>query len=284
MVLLLVLIVVAMIALAGFAFAELMLTENKAVHLHGDELRLDCAIASGIEMLKSFCEQPPLRQSAAGGTYNNPAQFRAVPLLPDDRRSRGPTHRVRFSIVVPKVEGEEAGGGLRFGVENESGKLHLASLLRWDEQQPGSGRKALMNFPGMTEAVADAILDWIDADAQPREMGAESDYYASLPRPYASRNGLPECLEELLLVKGVTREMLFGSDSNYNGPIEPDVRGDARRPTGSAAQSAVIIPWASLVTLYSGQRNVTSDGRPRVDLNGMDLARLQSQLREAVGA
>ena len=46
MVLVFVLIVVAMIALAGFSFAELMLTENKAAHLHGDSLALEQAISS----------------------------------------------------------------------------------------------------------------------------------------------------------------------------------------------------------------------------------------------
>ena len=51
-VLVLVLIVVMIIALAGFSFVELMLTENKATHLHTDELRLQHAIGSGVEYLK----------------------------------------------------------------------------------------------------------------------------------------------------------------------------------------------------------------------------------------
>ena len=101
MVLLLVLIVVVMIALAGFSFAELMLTENKATHLHGDELRLEQAIGSGVEMLKLFCEQPPAKQSEAGGAFNNPTLFRGIPLIPDDRSQRVPTRQLRFSIVAP---------------------------------------------------------------------------------------------------------------------------------------------------------------------------------------
>ena len=100
--------------------------------------------------------------------------------------------------------------------------LHLADVLRWDQQQPGSGRKALMNFPGMTEAVADAILDWIDADPSRARRGRENDYYAGWNSPMPRETRLPECLEELLLVKGVTRELLFGADANYNHQIDPD--------------------------------------------------------------
>jgi hypothetical protein len=287
MVLVLVLIVVVMIALAGFSFAELMLTENKATHLHGDELRLEQAIGSGVEFLKWLCEQPAEKQNLAGGLYDNPTLLRGIPLQPEDRSARRVAkHQAHFSVIAPRMQGDEL-TGICFGVENESGRLHLADLLRWDQQQPGSGRKALLNFPGMTAAVADAILDWIDADPQPREMGAETDYYAGLDPPYAPRNGLPECLEELLLIKGVTRELLFGADANYNHLIEPEElarassheRAASQRP---ASQGAAITPWASLLTLYSGQRNLTSDGRPRVDLNGMDLTKLFQQLIEAL--
>ena len=283
MVLVLVLIVVMMIALAGFSFAELMLTENKATHLHGDELRLEQAIGSGVELLKLFGEQSSAKQLEAGGAFNNPTLFRGIPLIPDDRSLRVPTHQVRFSIVAPLLEEEQA-GGIRFGVENESGRLHLADLLRWDQQQPGSGRKALMNFSNMTEAIADAILDWMDSDAQPRALGAETDYYLGLERPYAPRNGLPECLEELLLVKGVTRELLFGSDANYNHQIDPEELVESRSNARSTSPTTAPVPWASLLTIYSGQRNLTSEGRPRIDLNGMDLMKLQTQLTEALDA
>ena len=283
MVLLLVLIVVMMITLAGFSFTESMQTENKAAHLNGDQLQLDQAIASGVEFLKFFCEQPPSKQIEAGGMSNNLTLFHRIPLVPDDRAGKTPMNPLRFSIVAPNIVEGQA-DGIRCGVENESRRLHLADLLRWEQEQPGSGRLALMNFPGMTEAVADAILDWIDSDSQSRSQGAESDYYAGLDRPYAPRNGLPETLEELLLVKGVTRELLFGFDTNYNYQIDPEEIVKASSASGPASPSNEIVPWASLLTLYSGQRNWTSDGQPRIDLNSMDLVNLQSQLTEALDA
>ena len=43
------------------------------------------------------------------------------------------------------------------------------------------------------------------------DYGAESSYYQSLEKPYACRNGPIRYIEELLLIKGVTPQLLFGS-------------------------------------------------------------------------
>jgi general secretion pathway protein K len=70
-------------------------------------------------------------------------------------------------------------------------------------------------FPvkGETEArsIIDAIVDWIDEDTVESEYGAESSYYKSLKKPYDCRNKPIQYIEELLLVKGITPELLFGS-------------------------------------------------------------------------
>jgi general secretion pathway protein K len=59
------------------------------------------------------------------------------------------------------------------------------------------------------EELADAILDWVDADDLHRGRGAERDWYErrGLPLP---RNSPVLQLRELLLVRGVTHELLFG--------------------------------------------------------------------------
>jgi general secretion pathway protein K len=65
------------------------------------------------------------------------------------------------------------------------------------------------------QEIADCILDWIDADDLHRSRGAERDYYDQhrLPPP---RNAPLMQLEELLLVKGVTRDILYGG-GRYKG-------------------------------------------------------------------
>ncbi len=152
---------------------------------------------------------------------DNPQTFRGVLVLNDENAWGA----ARFSIVSPRLEGGEA-PGLRFGVENESARLNLAVLLDWDQRRPGAAKEALLALPGMTETIADAILDWLDSDSQPRPFGAEADDYQGRGMPYAPRNGVPQCLEELLLVRGVTRAAFSGHRCK---PQSPDRRQRARR-------------------------------------------------------
>jgi len=72
------------------------------------------------------------------------------------------------------------------------------------------------------DTIVDSILDWRDADNLHRLNGAEEDYYQSLPKPYSCKDGPFDTVEELLMVKGVTPEMLYGSkeDSKYKGIAE----------------------------------------------------------------
>ncbi len=285
LVLVLVLIVVMMVALAGFTFAELMLTENKAARLNGEQLRLQQAIHSGVEHIKQFVEQPRATRDAAGGPHNNPRLFQAMPLEPELRDPGASANRLRFSVVAPasgEIPSQTLSPGIRFGLENESGRLHLADVLRYEQQTPGAGKDALLKLPGMTEAIAEAILDWIDPDSQPRPLGAEGDFYEGLEKPYSPRNGLPDCLEELLLVKGVTRELLFGGDANYNRILEPGENVPASRQT-RAASIGPAEPWSWFLTLYSAQGNRDMQGQPRINLNSMHLVELHQRLTAAVG-
>ncbi len=75
----------------------------------------------------------------------------------------------------------------------------------------------------MTEDVANAIMDWLDADDEVREPNsAESSTTAALPTPYEPTNGPIQSVEELLLVQGVTPTLLFGADTNRNGLLDAD--------------------------------------------------------------
>jgi general secretion pathway protein K len=62
--------------------------------------------------------------------------------------------------------------------------------------------------------LSDSIQDWIDTDDSTRPAGAESDYYQGLNPPYYAKNGPMDDLSELLLVKGVTPAMYFGTGPN----------------------------------------------------------------------
>jgi general secretion pathway protein K len=59
--------------------------------------------------------------------------------------------------------------------------------------------------------VSDSVQDWRSPAAPPRVAGAESDYYQSLTPPYNAKNAPIDDISELLLIKGVTPEMYYGS-------------------------------------------------------------------------
>lgn len=65
--------------------------------------------------------------------------------------------------------------------------------------------------PDDADVIVDSIMDWRDPDDLHRLNGAENDYYRSLPNPYDAKNAKFDTLEELLLVKGITHAILYGS-------------------------------------------------------------------------
>jgi len=60
------------------------------------------------------------------------------------------------------------------------------------------------------DVIIDSIQDWRDPNEEHRLNGAESDYYLALPVPYRSKNADFDSVDELLQVRGVTPELLYG--------------------------------------------------------------------------
>ena len=60
------------------------------------------------------------------------------------------------------------------------------------------------------DVIIDSIQDWRDPNEEHRLNGAESDYYLALPVPYRSKNADFDSVDELLQVRGVTRDLLYG--------------------------------------------------------------------------
>jgi len=79
-------------------------------------------------------------------------------------------------------------------VVDEASKLNINTATK----------EQLLGLLGMTEDVADAIIDWRDSDDTPSSTGVESGYYENLSFGYRIRNGPFRTIRELLLVKGVT--------------------------------------------------------------------------------
>ncbi len=106
--------------------------------------------------------------------------------------------------------GQMEDGQYRVAVMDESGKIDINQL----NDTTGIVLNNLLVNMGIeknhADTIVDSILDWKDADDLHRLNGAESDYYMSLPNPYKAKDANFDNLDELLLVKGVTRDILYG--------------------------------------------------------------------------
>jgi len=275
-ILILVTVVIIMVSLAGLSFVLTLATEHKAIDLHGDELRLQQLLESGVELLDTFAEQSPELQRTAGGADDNPQLFRGALVASDERAAR----HGRVTVVSPRMDHEEA-IGLRYGWEDESAKLNLAVLPQWEKDVADGARHALMALPGMTESAAAKILDWLDSDDVPRPGGAERQQYADLHLPYSPRNGCPARLEELLLIHDVPRVLLLGREFTLDDQPNSRPAGD-RAAGGKNRFSGSSPPWTSMLTLHSAERNVNPRGEPRIALNDPDLRRLFTRLSAVV--
>ncbi len=277
-VLLLVLVVVALVTLATFTFFDLMFNHRLGAENHGQQIQAMALCDSGLEYVIDFLGQLPEDIEEAGGHFDNASRFRGVLVLDDaDARYRG-----RFTFVAPLVDDGSNVSGIRIGLEDESARLNVNTLLAADTFEEGSAREILMALPGMTEAIADAILDWLDPDDAIRQFGAEIDYYSGQPNAYAPTNGPLETVEQLLLVKGVTPELLFGADVNRNGMIDP---GEGMAPSIAGIDNtdgAMNRGWSAYLTLYSAEKNLRPDGSPKIDVNMDDLEELETQLTEVL--
>ena len=287
-VLVVVLVVVALLALAAYTFAGLMVTHYGAAKLSGRQLQTRALVESGAEAVRLYLMQDEAARSDAGGHFNNPDYFQAVPVLVHDDASQ----RANFTVLAPNLDNEGNLGGVRYGLEDESTRLNVNALVVADKLQENAGRDLLMGLPGMTEDVADAILDWMDEDDEPREYGAETSYYQGLNPPYLAKNGPLDTVEELLLVRGVTPQLLFGTDTNRNGMVDAHetsgstVPGLAATTTTSQTMGATTTSmdrgWSGYLTLYSMEKNVNSAGALRIDLNQDDLQTLYDSLASAL--
>ena len=276
-VLIIVLVVISLLSLAVLTFSQLTLTENTATKLVTRQAQARALADSGVELIQRFMTLPLETREDAGGHLDNPARFQQQLVLDSPiARNRG-----RFTIVSSKVDGGDL-AGVRFGVEDESTKLNLNTLMFAEKNVPGSGRTLLMALPGMTEDIADAILDYIDEDSDPRELGAESEYYTSLTPAYNCKNGPLETVDELLLIKGVTPALLYGADTNRNGMIDPAEENNPKLSESGNAPPEADRGWSAYVTLYSLEANLKADGTQRINLNGDDMQVLFDEVSTAM--
>lgn len=153
-------------------------------------------------------------------------------------------------------------------VVDESSKLNINTATK----------EQLMELPDMVEDIADAILDWRDNNDTVSGAGVEGGYYEALPYGYKIRNGPFQTLRELLLVKGVTEELFYGEDTNFNDQLDYNERdGDETDPPDDE-DDVLDYGWIKYLTCYSYENNVDGEGERRININQGNERSLQQSL------
>lgn len=289
--LVLVLIVIAVSTLACYSFTELMIAYDESAYLASDVVQARVNVESATEAIRLVLAQPRESRIDIGGINNNPSLFQAITTsLGADGQSPS-----NYSVIATSLNETGQFGGIRFGLTDESAKLNvnvltvlessgaglMASVLTGEEgeETESIAVSLLMGLPGMTTDVAEAIMDWIDEDEEPRLTGAEADYYNTLATPYEPANGPLQSVEELLLVRGVTPTLLFGADTNRNGVLD----ADEQQQFAVGIETSGSLGWAAYLTVHGAEVNKRDNGENRVYVNSDDLETLYEDLSAALG-
>lgn len=128
-------------------------------------------------------------------------------------------------------------GYFELPIEDESGKIQINRLVSggaFNEDIRGLMMRLLLQPEfGLDEKKAveilEAIKDWIDTDDETTGSGgAEGAYYRTLAAPYAAKNGPLDCVDELLMIKGVTKSLYYGTNETPGLNRLLTVYGDGR--------------------------------------------------------
>ena len=190
---------------------------------------------------------------------NNQAEFFDVPLGDG-----------LYRVYHPNLNNQDQ--AQQYGAMDECGKLNINE----------ASMEQLMQLPNMTEPIAAAIIDWRDDNDEPEPNGAESNYYMTLPEPYEAKNAPFDSPAELLLVRDIDVQLLYGEDMNTNGMLEINENdGDARFPIDDS-NGELDMGWYPYITTFSQAPNIDQNGEPRINLNEASEDELQDALGDVL--
>ncbi|MCD4655515.1 general secretion pathway protein GspK [bacterium] len=161
-------------------------------------------------------------------------------------------------------------GKFDYIITDEEGRLninYLNSRLKVAGKSNREVFKELLLAIGIPEGdepdiIIDSIMDWIDKGDEHRLNGAESDWYEhnymekGFTQPYSCKNAKLDTIDELLLIRGITPEILYGSDSIY--------------ASGDGSDETIIKGLLPYITVYGYHRKVNLGTAPPLLLKILD--------------
>ncbi len=119
-----------------------------------------------------------------------------------------PVKRLSDGLAIMNYSAKLGDGEILLTIEPEPARRNV-NLLKEDDWE------LIFKQSGVPEdlwpVLIESFLDWTDQDTTPRSDGAETDdYYSRLDFPYKAKNGPLDTVDELLLVKGFNKTILYG--------------------------------------------------------------------------
>ncbi|MBI3097711.1 MAG: general secretion pathway protein GspK [Planctomycetes bacterium] len=249
------------LSLMAWTFLQAMRVEVSIAKGNDAQIRALEAAKSGVDYAVAQLANDNTGFDGANDVWrDNAGLFQSHPMTDGDLTM------AEFTCFYPNPN---ESGTTNYGCWDENGKVNINYLPK----------DVLQKLPRMNEDLAEALLDWMDADDKPRAKGAEDDYYQQLDPPYACKNQPIETIEEMLFVKGFDWVVLYGEDTNFNGTLDSaENDGDVSFPPDN--QDGVLdYGLAHFVTVYSYDPNTTGTGAKRTNVNSAP----DSELKSAVG-
>jgi DNA uptake protein ComE-like DNA-binding protein len=157
-----------------------------------------------------------------------------------------------------------------FGLTEENAKLNINT----------ASYESLMRLPNMTDDVASAIIDWRGgggSGSSGGSSGGQSAYYGSLPDPYTSKQAPFETVEEMLLVQGASRQLLYGTaDAMPLGTPGDGSGGSGNMATDFQTAQGIY----DLLTVYSSEKSAGQ----QININDRDRSKLRDLITSKIDA
>jgi len=269
-----VLFMLLLVGLLAAMFSFRVHADLSSTQVNASRLQTRLAAEAGVDRAKMLLAASPFDPSQ---WYDNPEMLNRILVWADGvvaeemgtNREYEETMAYRYSVVADDPTDDK--DYIRFGITDEASKLNLnlateSQLLKLMSLSVGEDSEI------NPQRIVDAILDWRDSDTQPRGEAGDTEgvYYSKLDNPYRVRNGDFVTVEELLLVKDVTPQILYGEDYDRNGLLTPNEDdGDRSFPLDNqdGTLNRGLYPY---LTTFSYETNVSNENRPRVNLLGKE--------------
>jgi DNA uptake protein ComE-like DNA-binding protein len=238
---------VVVISVLHSAHLELRTAKNQ-----GDQLQAHYLALAGIEKAQALLfldarQRRGDRQNHTGALYDDPANFRDLPL------GRG-----QFRVL--RQGGQSDAEAIIYGISDEESRLNVNY----------ASAEELGGLKDLRPEVAAAIIDYRDRDSNVTQGGAEAEEYAAMQPPYKPRNAPLRTLREMLMVRNLPRDLLLGEDANLNGLLDPEEDdGDENYPPDNR-DGRLDAGWSGWITVASSVRDVNAAGESRVNVQEAD--------------